>query len=81
MKVPAGRGQKRLRTALIQSPPRAVKSALQQTPICGLRGWDFPIPPMPAKDQNAVAQAPPDAGGVILLRSALEIVCAARRQS
>jgi hypothetical protein len=30
------------------------------------------IPPMPAKDLSAVARVPPDAGGVILLRSALE---------
>src|SRR6202162_5713226 len=57
MKVPAGRGQKRLRTALIQTPPRAVKSALQQSQFCGLRNWDFPIPPTPANQNRGASPA------------------------
>jgi cytochrome c oxidase subunit II len=62
-------------TALSTAGRRVTKSALQQTLICGLRNWDSPIPPTPAKDRKRLrkpAQVPPKAGGVMPLRSALK---------
>src|SRR3984885_11024425 len=57
MKLLAGRPGKRLRTALIPAPRHAVKSALQQSQICGLRGWDSPIPPTPANQNRGASPA------------------------
>lgn len=44
-------------SARVKSPVRwrvdgALKSALRERSICGLRGWDSPVPPTPVKDQT-----------------------------
>ena len=59
---------------LIPACQIALISALQQARIYGLTSWDSPIPPMLADQTHSERRA----GGVILLRSVMDIVCAAR---